>query len=361
MSKRVRRSVALIVTLVGAFLFLALVLSPITSATAAGGLTITQLTWNVNGLDSNKPAPPANQGPDRFPKAVRVCNTSGVDATNLTVNFALTGGNPYISILGRNVLTQTALANGACSDFWFNILIQRNTAAWFTSVGYVITATADPALSGSSETPRQIYVEKLISQNRNGVRSIVGPDTVQVGGTYNFTVNGFTATGGYEEWEGFLNFPNTAFRITGVHAVYAVPSGATNDTEWANACGWNSDPASPTYNSCIGPANYTGGKAGGDPISWVYTVTVLGPPGVYTMTTLIYDFSGSSYHYNSDLNIPPNLKVITVTVPPTAITLDQFSASSADAAGGIWLAVGLGIALLLGIYVTLFTRRRRGY
>src|SRR5687767_14370757 len=47
---------------------LALVAIPSTPAQAAPVLTITPLTWNVIGLDSNRPA----TGPDTFPVGARV-------------------------------------------------------------------------------------------------------------------------------------------------------------------------------------------------------------------------------------------------------------------------------------------------
>jgi len=87
----------------------------------------------------------------------------------------------------------------------------------------------------------------------------------------------------------------------------ARPAGATNDKFYSDACGWEHNPLSANYRSCIGPANYPGGKAGGT-ISTTYTVKVLST-GSTTATTLIMDFSGSSYHYNSDYGI----QVISIT------------------------------------------------
>ncbi len=39
----------------------------------AAGITVTPITWDVVGLDSNAPA----TGPDVFPVGARVCNTTG--------------------------------------------------------------------------------------------------------------------------------------------------------------------------------------------------------------------------------------------------------------------------------------------
>ena len=58
---------------------------------ALADVTIEPITWNVIGLDSNKPATaqPAPQvfPPDRYPVGVEVCNSEGADLTNHKVTF----------------------------------------------------------------------------------------------------------------------------------------------------------------------------------------------------------------------------------------------------------------------------------
>src|SRR5207249_478209 len=129
--------------------------------------------------------------------------------------------------------------------------------------GYHITASATGFSAVSTPTPRELYVEKIISQNRNSVNSISGPTTVYVGQTYNYTVNASTATQGYEQLEAFLNLSNIVFQVQSIATTYSAPAGATNDKFYADSCGWDNNPISGTYRSCIGPANYPGGKAGG--------------------------------------------------------------------------------------------------
>ena len=55
--------------------------------------TIEPITWNVIGLDSNKPAdaqlPPGIFPPKSYPVGVRVCNTSGTSA-DLYTRFEFT-------------------------------------------------------------------------------------------------------------------------------------------------------------------------------------------------------------------------------------------------------------------------------
>src|ERR1043165_3657376 len=68
-----------------------------------GALSITPITWDIIGLDSNKPA---SEGPDAFLVGARVTNTSSVTVTNVTAsfNFGTYGGatpsnsSPYIHI-----------------------------------------------------------------------------------------------------------------------------------------------------------------------------------------------------------------------------------------------------------------------
>src|SRR4051812_9356888 len=83
----------------------------------AASLTITPITWNIVGLDSNKPT----TGPKDFPVAVRVCNTGATAATNINTTFTWDSTNTYINLLGPSVLTDTALAVGNCADYYFRI------------------------------------------------------------------------------------------------------------------------------------------------------------------------------------------------------------------------------------------------
>src|SRR5438034_6604389 len=82
-----------------------------------------------------------------------------------------------------------------------------------------------------------------------------------------------------------------------------------------------------SYRSCIGPENYLGGKAGGTVIT-SYTVKVLST-GSTTAGTLVLDFSGSSYHYNSDYGV----QVISVTALPPPLTLSKIANPTTTTAG----------------------------
>ena len=290
------------------------------TANAAANLTITPITWDVVGLDSNKPL---IQGPDTFAAGARVCNTGDVAATNLVSNFVWDTANVYINTTGLTTLTAASLAAGACTDFYYNVVITRNNAAYDTTRGYHITVTANGLGVSSTPVPRQIYVEHLVSQNRNAIDSITGPTTVYVGNTYTYVLNSHTAPGGYEQLSSFLNFPNAIFQIVSVNSTYTAPAGGTNSTIYGNACGWDPVPTSGTYRSCIGPNNYAGGKVGGT-VATTYVVNIVAG-GTSTVSGLINDFSGSSYHYNSDFGVGIN----SVTI--TALNQGDVGVSIADA------------------------------
>ena len=279
----------------------------------AQSLSITPITWGVIGLDSNN----VTVGPDTFPVGARVCNGSGSAAANVTGSITLGAGNAAaINLVGLSSVNFGTLTTGTipppsqytiqnipanCADFYFNVVITRAATSYDQTRQFVITASA--SIGGSTVTistpsPREIYVEHLVSQNRNSVNQISGPTSVFVGDTATFTYLTQTAPGGYEEVENFIIWPNTIFRVLSAATSYTQPVGGVNSTVYADACGWDPVPTSPTYRSCIGPTNYAAGKAGGS-ITTTFVLQVL-DVGTTAAKGLVHDFSGSSYHYNSD-------------------------------------------------------------
>ena len=304
----------------------ALTVIPISGVRAAPGpLTITPIGWNIVGLDSND----VTDGPNVFPVGGRVCNTGSNAVANVSVSWAFTSVNARINLTGASTFTESSLGAGACKDYYFNVQVTRDAAAYDTARSFVITASGDLVASVSTPTPREIYVEHLVSQNRNAVfgwalTNSAGCDastnTVTVGSTCTATITSKTATGGYEQLVNAYYFDNSLFRIRSLQSTYSVPAAYTNTQMYANACGWDSVPTSGTYRSCIGPAPIAGGKAGGNPITTIVTFDVVGT-GAQTFTGVIYDFSGSSYHYNSDYGAGVNALAVTAVpanVAPTA-------------------------------------------
>ncbi len=276
---------------------LAAMIVPVSQSTAlaAPNLTVTPITWGVVGLDSNN----VNSGPNTFASGARVCNTGTSAATDVTATYVWTTSNTYINLFGQNPLTKASLAAGACTDFYFNIAITRNSAAYDTARRFRIDVTADSLGTVSTPTPRELYVEHLVSQNRNSVTSVTGPTTVVVGNTYTYVLTADTAPGGYPQLSSFLNLSNSVFQIVSVNTTYTAPAGATNNTIYGDACGWQPNPSLPNYRSCVGPNNYSGGDVGGTVVT-TYQVKIVATGSNMQVYGLIYDESGSSYHYNND-------------------------------------------------------------
>ncbi|MBI3537647.1 MAG: DUF11 domain-containing protein, partial [Chloroflexi bacterium] len=303
---------------------------------AAVTLTVSPITWNIIGLDSNNPA----SGPNRFPIGVRVC--SSVATTNVVVNWVWDSSNVNVNLRPGSLssITIASIAAGNCSDAYFEVEITQVAGAYDTTRRYHITAT-DLSGTASSPTPRELYVEHLISQNRNGITNIKlngtaipagGTMNLMVGNTYTIELDGFTATQGYNQLESFINFPNTIFQILSVSTTYTADSNTTNvpnpNTKlYSDACIWDNDPTSPTYRSCIGGDD----KAGGTVIV-TYTVKIISGAGSsQSLNTLLYDFSGSSYHYNSDFSAAARTASI---IGPSSVTIQKTFTPKAISPGG---------------------------
>src|SRR6266567_752851 len=293
---------------------------------AYAGLTVTPVSWNVVGLDSNNPT----VGPDTFQVGARVCNTGGTAVNSIVGSFVWDSTNSFINLTGASTLNVNSLNAGACVDLYYPVTVTRSSLAYNASRRYHIAVSATGISTITTPTPREIYVERIISQNRNAVQSISGPTTVFVGQTYNYTVNATTAPQGYEQLEAFLNLSNVIFEVLAISTTYTSPPGATNDKFYADARGWDNNPLSGTYRSCIGPANYSGGKAGGTVVT-TYTVKVLST-GNTTAGTLILDFSGSSYHYNSDYGV---LTISSTSLPPPLALTKIANPTTLAAAGTV--------------------------
>lgn len=302
-------------------------------------LTSTPITWDVIGLDSNDEV---NDGPNIFSAGTRICNTGDTTSSVVTATFSWDTANTYIdtqtgspTVIALYDAPNHSWAPGDCNDFYFNIEVDRDSNAIGTAREYHITAVGDGGATATTPMPRQLYVDSLISQNRNSIASITGPTAVSVGSVYQYTVTGSTSTD-YEELTTYLNFPNTIFRIISVDAQY-ITEGATNDKIWADACGWDSNPLlvpPSTSSNCVGPTQY-GGKVGGS-ITTTFDVEILSA-GTATMIALWYDGSGGSFHYNKDFNDgAPNTITVTATAPTAARFVKASAVRSATGTSVRW-------------------------
>ncbi len=306
---------------VGGILLSALGL-PQSSVKAEASLSINPLTWNVVGLDSNK----VTVGPENFPVGVRVCNAGPDEATNVTATFVWDDGkglyfpsDDYINLRADSLpsITIPSLGDDECYDYYFEVAVTRNSASYDKTRRYHIEITADGGISLSTPRPREIFVERLVSQSRNYTLDVRldgqsipagGTMAMAIGNTYEIQLVGSTATNGYEQLETFINFPNTIFQVNSVVTTFSANGGTDPDAAsklYADGCRWENDPNSPNYRACLGT-----GKYGGN-ITVTYNLTIIADEGsTQTLNTLIYDFSGSSYHYNADYSIGGRIAVI---------------------------------------------------
>jgi uncharacterized repeat protein (TIGR01451 family) len=304
---------------------LAFLLCVVFAQTVSAQVTITPVTWNIIGLDSNKWS--QGVGPDTFQVGARACNVGATAVPNITGTFFWDSTNPYINLAAStlNPITYASLPVGTCTDFYFPVTISRVNAVFTTdpSRGYHITVSGTGVSSVSTPTPRELYVEQLLSQSRNTVTSITGPTSVYVGQSYTFRLTADTATQGYDQLESFINLSNIVFQVQRISTTYSAPAGTTNDKFYADACGWNNVPGTAGYLNCMGS-----GKVGGSIVT-DYTIKILAVNGgSFTLGALILDHSGGSFHYNADngdsgkqLNIsvlPPPL-TLAKTVSPTPV------------------------------------------
>jgi large repetitive protein len=273
-------------------------------------VSIAPISWNIVGLDSND----VTSGPNEFMIGARVTNTGDATATNLSVSFQFTTANALISVVGPSTQVISSLAVGQYRDVYFGVAVTRSAAAYDTKRGYTISVSGTGFATATTASNRELYVERLVSQARNETVAITGPTVVNLGDTATYVLDAKTGTNGYEQLVSGATFNPGFFEVLSASSTYSAPVGGTNTKVYADACGWDTIPTSATYRSCIGPAQYTGGKAGGT-VRVTYVVRAIGV-GSTKVSGLIYDFSGSSYHYNADLST--FVKNIKVNAAPTA-------------------------------------------
>ena len=308
-------------------------------------LTVTPITWNVIGLDSNN----VTVGPNRFPIGARVCNTGSAVAINVTASFLWDSANAFINNRpgSSTTLSVSSLAVGACTDIYFEVEVTRDPAAYNATRRYHIAVTADAGTTtGSTTIPRELFVEHLVSQSRNTISDVQygtslaslasvangGTMALVVGNTYYIKLLGATATNGYEQIESFINFPNTVFQILSVSTTYTADTSpylaSPNDRLYGDACSWENDPNSPNYRACNG----VGKAGGGTTVTYQVKILSVGSSNPEPLSTLIYDFSGSSYHYNADYGVSTRYAYI---IDPSAVTISKNFSPDPTTAGGV--------------------------
>lgn len=363
----------------------AALLGMVAAPAMAQTLTITPITWDVVGLDSNDPL----VGPRDFPVGARICAPSGTSGRNVQATFNWDDnldrytGNAHINLRTGTPTNSPfqidlgTLASGGCVDAYFEVRVNPSFAAFGQARRYNVFAElldAGPTVNARTPQPREIYVERLVSQNRNSITdvrfrvatgslpavnstpplAVIGTSVsagasmnLAIGQTYDIQVIGSTATQGYEQFAAFISFDRTIFRIVEVRTSYSAVSSpdATSrvdnvaDKLYADACRWQADPGSPAIRSCLST-----GKAGGN-FSTIYRVQIIGGGGSSnTLNSLVYDYSGSSYHYNADNQtggrgyniIDPAASTISKgftpnTIPPNGVSVLSITISNPNA------------------------------
>ena len=323
-------------------------LLPVVAATpahAAGTLSIRVLTWDVIGQDSNRTQGNGSR-PFFFPVRAEICNTGDASISDVSTSWSwVTANTTKINLVSASSTTRTigtlaaggthgnsaARTGGKCAIVTYNLTVPQ--AAKGNILGqtaqYKITASGTSVTSVDTGT-RTLYVKGLVSQSRNAVVSVTAKNTsdntnpcsgttctVYEGATYKFTLISRTATA-YNALETFLLLPDQIFTVTDIQTSYATavsPGTSTKTADYSDACVW-SGPTTTSVGACTG-----GGKTGGNPIKTVYTVKVLSGASVQTctgtacMSTLIYDNSGGSFHYNSDVAAAGNNFTIVAKAP----------------------------------------------
>ncbi len=302
-----------------ALTFTGLMAGSLSAQAAPVALTVTHIGWDVVGLDSND----VTDGPNTFPQGYRVCNTSSdTAATSVEADWAWTSTNNLITLDGSANREIGTIAANSCVDFYWTVTVARDSNAYDTSRNYTVTVN-DGASATANTGTQLIYVEHLVSQNRNIVNGVAGPATVTLGDSVQFVLTGATATQGYEQIVTAPILNSSIFEITSVVSTYAV--GGTTNGFYVDACGW--DPAGVDVSTwaCLGT-----GKAGGDPITVTVTAKVIGT-GTAAVGGVIYDFSGSSFHYNSDYSA--GVLTVTASAPVRTITaVDESDTTNVDTA-----------------------------
>ncbi|MBN2256418.1 MAG: hypothetical protein JW704_01070, partial [Anaerolineaceae bacterium] len=321
--RRIFNPIMILIVLAGLFVFP----SQSAQALSLSDLTLTPLTWNVIGLDSNN----VNAGPNNFPVGARLCNANLTDTAEDVQPYFNWDTNPayvsdYINLRedsygtpGGGEYPALDLAPNTCVDIYYEIEIERNTLAYDESSHYAITAQIPGYGTVSTPNPRELYVERIVSQSRNATLDVLlegvsippgGSMYLSVGQTYTITLIASTATNGYEQIESYINFPNTIFRIIEVDTTYNAndlfsPDPLAGSRLYADGCSWQNDPTLPTYQSCLGTGKY------GGTVTVTYEVEIIAGAGTtQSLNSLIYDFSGSSYHYNADFSMAGRIATI---------------------------------------------------
>lgn len=299
-------------------------LLPQTSAFAATTLSAEIVSWQVIGLDSND----VNGTPEKFLVQVRITNTGSETATGVSATLVLgtavdVGTSPIPNPCGGTCIALVSPATdpvadipaGQSADAFWTVRVVRSDEAYETLTPITVTASAanaaavaatqvsrQPPPCGAHDTPGStLLIEGLISQARNDVLSyslsggVQRPDgswEVVLGSQFTVTVLAETAVDYPEISVPAITDPTGT--ITPVSTDFTFSQGTPSDDDV-----------------------YTLNAGGSVTANYRYDAAALGS---LTLSQLIYDCSGNSFHYNPDYLVE-SMTIHVVAPPAPAITL----------------------------------------
>lgn len=286
-----------------------------------GSLNLTKGSWDTLGLDHNN----VNVGPNQYLIQIRVRNDALTTANNVTANLTFTSTNPYIYLATNETPNKYIgdIAPGTTVDVFYLVEVSRNTAAYLTSINY--TVTVGGTNTGSADTINgTLYVEKLVSQNRNDVVSItVSNPTPAIGDVIAVTVVSTTASATYN----VVNLPLTNYNPAILQPLNVTVTYGPNTSN-------NVRLDSP------GQTNFVS--------VWLFNVT---GAGVTRLFGLITDRSGSSYHYNSDFGENITIRAVEKADLAIAKAVDNATPNIGDTVKFTLTVVNYGPNNATGVYV----------
>lgn len=265
------------------------------STNAAAILTVEPLTWNIIGLDEEN----VNNGSNQSTVGVRVCNTGDSPANNVRSIFTWDSVNPLITLSSNSSQTTASIPSQSCQDFYYNIFVSRDVQSINTSRRYHVTVEADNISPISTPTPREIFVVAYNNSQDIILGKISGPTNVTVGETVQYKLQ-YSTIPVFQQLMHFINFPSDRFRIRSIAVSYLIPTNGTNNTVYADACGWDDNPDSLNYMTCAGPTpiNYPDGVVAIG-VEMTYQVEVIAG-GITPIASIIYGSSNGEYIYQYD-------------------------------------------------------------
>ncbi|AAB85563.1 putative membrane protein [Methanothermobacter thermautotrophicus str. Delta H] len=287
-----------------------------------GTLNLTKGSWDIIGLDHNN----VNVGPNQYLIQIRVRNDALTTATNVTANLTFTSTNPYVDLAANETASKYLgdIAPGATVDVFYLVEVSRNSLAYLTSRNY--TVTVGGTNTGSADTINgTLYVEKLVSQNRNDVVSItVSNPSPAIGDVIAVTVVSTTASAGYD----ILNLPLTNYNPAIIQPINVTVTYGPNTSNNVRL-------------DAQGQTNFVS--------VWLFNVT---GAGVTRLFGLITDRSGSSYHYNSDFGENITIRALERADLAIAKTVNNTAPSIGDTVRFTITVVNYGPNNATGVYVT---------